>query len=59
MAGSATSWFSDIGAFAGIIGATAWLAPLVYDKFTKPSIEGRLITKKILQYQGNPNISKV
>lgn len=45
MAGSATSWFSDIGAFAGIIGATAWLAPLVYEKFTKPSIEGRLISK--------------
>jgi hypothetical protein len=45
MAGSTSSWFSDLGAIAGLIGATAWLAPWVYQKFTKPSIEGRLISK--------------
>ncbi len=42
---STSSWFSYLGSIAGLIGATAWLAPWVYQKFTKPTIEGRLISK--------------
>ncbi len=44
MADNVTSWFSDLGTIAGIIGASAWLSPLVYEKFTKPIVEGRLIS---------------
>ena len=35
---------NNIGTIAGLIGASAWLAPWVYKKFTKPALKGRVVS---------------
>ncbi|MFV1977144.1 MAG: hypothetical protein ACC651_15485 [Candidatus Scalindua sp.] len=45
MAGDTNSWVSYFGAISGLIGASAWLAPWVYQKFTKPIIEAKIVSK--------------
>lgn len=45
MEGNTISWVSYLGAVAGLIGAFAWFAPLVYQIFTKPKIKAELVSK--------------
>ena len=44
---------SIIGAITGIIGASAWLAPWVYKKLSKPNLKGRIISH--LENKGESN----
>jgi len=39
-----SEWSNNIVIIAGLIGASAWLAPWVYKKFSKPSLKGRVIS---------------
>ena len=41
---STSIWISYIGCIAGLIGASAWLAPWVYQKLAKPKIAGKMIS---------------
>jgi len=44
MAGEISICASNFGTIIGIIGASAWLAPWVYQKLTKPIIRAKLIS---------------
>lgn len=48
--------FNNIGAIAGFIGASAWLAPWVYKKLSKPELKGRVISH--FENQGEFNSKK-
>lgn len=41
---TASEWADNIATIAGLVGASAWLSPWVYKKFTKPELKGRIIS---------------
>jgi hypothetical protein len=41
---TASELSNNIGTIAGLVGASAWLAPWVYKKLTKPELKGRIVS---------------
>lgn len=41
---TASELSNNIGTIAGLVGASAWLAPWVYKKLTKPELKGRVVS---------------
>jgi hypothetical protein len=41
---TASEWANNIATIAGLVGASAWLSPWVYNKLTKPKLKGRIIS---------------
>lgn len=44
MCADINGWINSLVAISGPIGASAWLAPWVYKKFSRPSLKGRLVS---------------
>jgi hypothetical protein len=42
---TASEWANNITTITGLVGASAWLSPWVYKKFTKPELKGRVISQ--------------
>ena len=44
MCSDISSWVTYFGAVSGVIGASAWLAPWAYSKFSKPTLKARTLS---------------